>query len=213
MLYYSSVKAFLYAPLQKNFFSAYKLVGGDYERKNEKAFHFPEEYEDNYLHLLFAEMSTSQLKILAHKENMTITEYLTAVLILAIIRSQKNPINEPITIAVPVNLRRFFSTMSVRNFTVQSYITFYPRGRQDVTLKEILEATRGQLKKQLTKEELIKSINKYGGLVNNPVLRAVPNVIKLPVLRKMQKGTHYIEVALNEVPLFLKKGKQIPLCS
>ncbi len=30
--------------------------------------------------------------------------------------------------------------------------------------------------------------------------------------KEMPKGTHYIEVALNEVPLFLKKGKQIPLC-
>lgn len=29
---------------------------------------------------------------------------------------------------------------------------------------------------------------------------------------KMAKGTHYIEVALNEVPLFIKNGKQIPLC-
>lgn len=28
----------------------------------------------------------------------------------------------------------------------------------------------------------------------------------------MQKGVNYIEVALNEVPLFIKKGKQIPLC-
>ena len=28
----------------------------------------------------------------------------------------------------------------------------------------------------------------------------------------MTKGVHYIEVALNEVPLFIKKGKQIPLC-
>ena len=29
---------------------------------------------------------------------------------------------------------------------------------------------------------------------------------------EMTKGTHYIEVALNEVPLFIKKGKTIPLC-
>lgn len=29
---------------------------------------------------------------------------------------------------------------------------------------------------------------------------------------KMTKGTHYIEVALDEVPLFIKNGKQIPLC-
>ncbi len=28
----------------------------------------------------------------------------------------------------------------------------------------------------------------------------------------LSKGLHYIEVALNEVPLFIKKGKQIPLC-
>ncbi len=29
----------------------------------------------------------------------------------------------------------------------------------------------------------------------------------------MTKGVHYIEVALNEVPLFIKKGKSIPLCA
>ena len=30
--------------------------------------------------------------------------------------------------------------------------------------------------------------------------------------KPMEKGIHFIEVALNEVPLFIKKGKQIPLC-
>ncbi|MGN0488453.1 MAG: glycoside hydrolase family 31 protein [Ruminococcus sp.] len=29
---------------------------------------------------------------------------------------------------------------------------------------------------------------------------------------KLSKGIHYVQVALNEVPLFIKKGKQIPLC-
>jgi hypothetical protein len=28
----------------------------------------------------------------------------------------------------------------------------------------------------------------------------------------LAKGLHYIGVALNEVPLFIKKGKKIPLC-
>lgn len=32
------------------------------------------------------------------------------------------------------------------------------------------------------------------------------------ITEKMTKGTHYIEVALNEVPLFIKNGKKIPLC-
>ncbi len=30
--------------------------------------------------------------------------------------------------------------------------------------------------------------------------------------RFMEKGIHYIDVALNEVPLFIKKGKKVPLC-
>lgn len=156
----------------------------------EKAFHFPERYEEGYTKLLFAKMSTSKVKELAHKENMTVTEYLTAVLMLGIIKSNKDPVYEPITVAVPVNLRRFFPTMTVRNFTVQTFITFCPEGRRDVTLKEILEATRGQLRRQLKTEELQKTINKYGGLVNNPVIRIVPNIIKQPVMRKMQSKTH-----------------------
>lgn len=32
------------------------------------------------------------------------------------------------------------------------------------------------------------------------------------VTEKMTKGTHYIDVALNEVPLFIKNGRKIPLC-
>ena len=28
----------------------------------------------------------------------------------------------------------------------------------------------------------------------------------------LSKGLHYISAALNEVPLFIKKGKTIPLC-
>lgn len=32
------------------------------------------------------------------------------------------------------------------------------------------------------------------------------------VQEKLSKGIHYVEVALNEVPLFIKEGKQIPLC-
>lgn len=174
-----------------NAFSDYYEKDGEKAKDSDKkAFHFPEVYEDNYLKLLFAEMSASRVKELAHKEKMTVTEYLTAVLMLGIIKSQKEPVNEPVTVAVPVNLRRFFPTMSVRNFTVQTFITFNPGGRQNITLKEILDATRGQLKAQTKTGELQKTINKYGALVNNPVIKIVPNFIKQPVMRKMQKKTH-----------------------
>lgn len=173
-----------------NAFSDYYDRGEKAKGDPDRAFHFPEKYEENYLKLLFAEMSSQKVKELAHREKMTVTEYLCAVLMLGIIRSQKEGITEPVTIAVPVNLRRFFPTMSVRNFTVQTFITFCPDGRRGVTLSEILDGTRGQLKAQLKKEELQKKINKYGSLVNNPVIKVVPNVITQPVMRMLQRKTH-----------------------
>ncbi len=174
----------------KNAFNDHYNGGEKAKGDPEKAFHFEEKYIDGCIKLLFAEMSTAKVRELARKENVTVTQYLTAVLMLGIIKCSKKPIYEPVTVAVPVNLRRFFPTESVRNFTVQSFVTFRPEGRQDVSLKEILEETRGQLKAQLKTEELQKTINKYGSLVNNPVIKIVPNIIKQPVMRKMQLKTH-----------------------
>ena len=178
------------ANVRDSFADYYNPKGEKAQTSPEKAFHFEESYEEGVTRLLFARMSTSHIKELAHKEKMTVTEYLTAVLMLGVIRSRKEPVTEPITVAVPVNLRRFFPTLTVRNFTVQTFVTFCPDGRQDVTLKEILDATRGQLKAQLKDGELRKTINKYGALVNNPVIRIVPNFIKQPVMRMMQRNTH-----------------------
>ncbi|MBQ7638807.1 MAG: hypothetical protein IJS90_07900 [Clostridia bacterium] len=155
-----------------------------------KAFHFPETFEKNYLRLNFAETWEGDIIAMAHKRNMTVTEFMCAVLILGVIKSADSPINEPVTIAVPVNLRRFFKSESLRNFTIQSYVTFYPDGKRDYTLDDICEATRGELKRSLTPDVLSRSVNKYGALKTNPVLRIVPYAIKRPVLVKIQRKSH-----------------------
>lgn len=174
-----------------NAFSDYFVKGGEKAKDTlKKAYHFSEKYEDDYLKLIFAMMPAEEIKSRAHQHAMTVTEYLSCVLILGVIRAAKEPIKEPVTIAVPVNLRRFFETHSARNFTVQTHITFEPDGRQDITLDEICEKTRNELKSQLKRDELQKTLNKFGSLAANPVLKIVPNVIKLPALRKIQKNTH-----------------------
>ena len=155
-----------------------------------KAFHFDEKYENQNLKLIFVELPVDEIKKKAKEKGLSVTEYYVSVLILSVIKSSDKPINEPVVMGVPVNLRSFFPTKSVRNFTIQSYVSFSPEGRTDCTLDEICDAVRGQLKKQLTAEDVQKTVNKYGSLVNNPVLRIVPNVIKLPVLQKKQRGTH-----------------------
>ena len=177
--------------ITENAFGRYYLKDGEKKKEKEvKAFHLEEKFEKDYLRMIFALMTVDSVKKCAHNRNMTVTEFMSAVLILGIIRSQDKGINEPVTIGIPVNLRRFFPTQTLRNFVIEASVTFEPKGRKDITLDEICEKTKGQLKKQLEKSELQKSINKFGALSSNPVLKIVPNAVKLPVLRVLQKKTH-----------------------
>ena len=121
---------------------------------------------------------------------MTVTEYLCAVLMLGVVRAAGKPVTQPVIIAVPVNLRRFFETKTLRNFSIQSYISFDPAGRTDWTLDEVCDATYGALRGTLNRERLQLTLNKFGNLKFSPVLRCVPYVIKRPVLVKSQNDSH-----------------------
>ncbi|MBQ2760218.1 MAG: hypothetical protein IJE93_10660 [Clostridia bacterium] len=168
----------------------YKPDGETAPEVTTKAFHFDEKYENQNLKLIFVELPVDEIKKKAKEKGLSVTEYYVSVLILSVIKTADKPINQPVVIGVPVNLRGFFTTKSVRNFTIQSHVSFSPGGRSDYSLDEICDAVRGQLKQQLTADNVQKTVNKYGSLVNNPVLRIVPNVIKLPVLKKKQRSSH-----------------------
>ncbi len=174
-----------------NAYADYYKKGGEKPDANApEAYHLDCQIERNFLQLIFAMIEVEDIHKAAKAKGLTITEFLVAALILGTIKHSKRPINEPVVIAVPVNLRRFFPTETVRNFTVQSKITFYPEGKTDWTFDEVCNKITGQLKKNTSPEELQKQLNKFGDLVNSPVLKIVPNFIKQPVLRSSQKKTH-----------------------
>lgn len=179
------------AEASENSFDRYYQKGGPKDRtRDEKAHHLNVAFQDGLPEIVYAAMPVDRLKEKAHEKRMTVTEYLTAVLILGVIRSEEAPIDRPVTVFVPVNLRRFFPSRTMRNFVIQTQIKFYPKGRRDYTLDFICEKTDKRLKKQLTKENLQAIINKYGALANNPILGAIPNCIKISVMRVMQRRGH-----------------------
>ncbi len=174
-----------------NAFQTYYQKGGPKaEKEDTVAYKFPGEIEKDFLQLVFAMISVAEIRKASKEKRMTVTEFLAAALILGAIKNAKAPINEVICIGIPVNLRRFFPTKSIRNFTIQTKIDFHPQGRTDWTFDEVCDGVRGQLKERLAIEELQKQLNKFGSLVNNPVIKIVPNFIKLPVIRMMQHGSH-----------------------
>ena len=176
---------------EENAFERYYQKDGPRDRsKSEKAHHLSAQIEAGLPSLFYAALPVDKVKERAHARDMTVTEYLSAVLILGVIRSEKEPIELPVTVFVPVDLRRFFPSSTMRNFVIQTAISFYPEGKRDYTLDLVCEKTGRRLKKQLTRENLQATINKYVALSSNPALGLIPNFIKRPVLRKMQYRGH-----------------------
>ncbi len=174
-----------------NAFNDYYQKGGSTEVEQEFHAHQIEgTIENGFLQLIFAMMDVDELHAKAKEKELTITEYLASVLILGTIRHASKPLTEPVIIAIPVNLRRFFPSKTVRNFTIQSRIDFFPEGKDDWSFDEICQKVKGQLKKRLTEAELQKILNSFGSLANNEIIKFVPNFIKLPVVRMRQEKSH-----------------------
>jgi len=176
--------------LENAFETYYDKRGEHKKKKTERAYHFPEESVPGYLEMTFVKMGVDEIKTAAHRENMTVTEYLTAVFILGAIRAEKKPIEMPVSVFIPVDLRRFFPTNTGRNFVLQTLVGFNSEGRRNLTLSEVCAATKGLLRQQLNKREMAMRINDFGHLIHNPVIQLVPNAIKKPVLRFGQKVSH-----------------------
>lgn len=174
-----------------NAFNEHYIKGGSTDVEEEfHAHQIPGTIEPGFLQLIFALMDLDELHSKAKEKQLTITEYIASALILGTIRHSGKPIKEPVVIAIPVNLRRFFETKSIRNFTIQSRIDFFPEGKTDWSFDEICDKVRGQLKKRLTVPELQKILNNFGSMANNNITKYVPNFIKLPVVRIRQESSH-----------------------
>lgn len=176
--------------LANSYADYFQKDGEKEEQDNIDAYHLEGEIKEGYLQLIFTMIPMEEIKVKAKEMELTVTEYLATALILGAIRNASAPIEKPVVIATPVNLRKFFPSATVRNFTVQSKIVFCPEGRTDWTFEEIADSIRGQLKSRTTKENLQKTLNRFGSLAGNPIIKPVPNFIKQAVIRKSQKDTH-----------------------
>lgn len=162
----------------------------------DKAYVLPRNFDDNYLNYLNGLIEVDALKKVCREKNVTITEFLNAVLILSMIKTEKNPISDTIILDVPCNIRKIFPTDSIRNFSSSVPVHFAPEGKTDYTLDDIIEATRGQLKKYNCKEVHQAFINSNYALTESKLLQPFPYVIKKPVINAMQKKSHNTEMTV-----------------
>ena len=154
------------------------------------AYSLPYKPQRGVLRLIFAVMDPDDIKKICKKLNVTVTEYFCSIIILSVIDSSSDKIRKPISIAVPVNLRKFFASETLRNFSGPVSIEFDPKGKRHIKLDDVIKGVRGQLAKKVTEENMHAFINSTYSLTANPAIKLIPGNIKRPGLRAIQRGVH-----------------------
>lgn len=144
---------------------------------------------DGFVHVTTGVIPVSALKARAEEKGVSLTVYLTAVLILAFdaIQRRKYPRRsakrlKPVKICVPVNLRRFFPTKTLRNFA--NYVNPGIEPSYGVfTLDEVLNIVTHQMGMELTPKVLGAKFTTNVRSEQNAILRVAPLFLKDVAMR------------------------------
>jgi len=123
--------------------------------KTEKAFLIKgDKLPKNHLGVIHGHMNINELKKACSRYDMSINEYLVAVFAHSVYR-EYNLKGKPIRVAVPVNLRPYFESVTTKNFFVMVSAEFKPEdGHSEYTFEEVAAIIRNSLKNQVNKEHL-----------------------------------------------------------
>lgn len=137
------------------------------------------------LNIIDGILSVKETAEVAKKYNATITEYLNACLLYALLQKQEKEWHlslRPVKIAMPVNLRRFFPSKTLRNFITMVYPGIDPR-LGDYTFEEIVMQVHNYMRYYINSKFLRGDITTNAATQQNPVIRVVPLFIKDFVVR------------------------------
>lgn len=161
-----------------------KNAGGKrMSRKEEPAFHLVGTPEtDGYKNIVTGIIEVDQLLKLAKEHKATLTAFLTAVMMKAICNIQERKIpkqsrRKAVKVLLPVNLRKFFDSETLRNFVL--YITpGIDPALGEYTLEEIIKSVQAQMNYELTAKRMRMRIAKNVHSEEIFILKIMPLFIK-----------------------------------
>ncbi|HIT91208.1 MAG TPA: alcohol acetyltransferase [Candidatus Merdenecus merdavium] len=137
------------------------------------------------LNIICGSLSTKKALEVAKSYKVSLTEYFNSVLIYALIQKQKDEGRrklKPVKIAMPVSLRRFFPSKTLRNFITMIYPSINPQ-LGEYSFEEILTQIHYYMRYYLNDKFLNADITTNSATQQNPVIRAIPLFIKDLVVR------------------------------
>ena len=148
--------------------------------REEHAFHLKNEtYKYQFSHLFSLKFSVNEMKKIAKSYDATITQYVSSVVVYAMMQESLHFAQQkkPIKLFIPINLRPYFKSVTLRNFSMYLKTVFYPK-QSKLTFEEIIDITKTQFKEQLTTEQLVSRLSGYVSLEKVWLLRIMPFFVK-----------------------------------
>lgn len=126
--------------------------------------------------IIHFDMDSGSLLSAAHKKSVSVTALLTSVIFIAT-RSAMNSHEGNIHVQIPVNMRKFHSSETLRNFAM--YCSIRLPVKDVINVDDILPSVSRQLRENASEDEMNKMLCATVKLVNS--LKFVPLFIKKPV--------------------------------
>ena len=125
-------------------------------------------------------MPVDILKQKAKEQGVTITEYIAGLLVWVMYNLQKQERfnrEKPVGVQIPVNVRQFFDTDTLRNFMLCYSFQIDPK-MGEYTFEEILKQLSLYLRYINNEKTIQAMMNGNAGFERNPVMRIIPSFIK-----------------------------------
>ncbi len=157
-------------------------------RKDTNAWHMTGEVStDGFLNLTCFRLPVKDTLALAHKYKVTLTVFLSAVMMKALLnlQNEKVPIiqkRKRIKLLIPVNLRQLFESRTLRNFAMYTIPELDPR-KGDFTFEEICNVIHHKMGLEITRKHMSSMIATNVNDEKNPLVRLIPLPIKNMVMK------------------------------
>jgi len=157
-------------------------------RKATDAWHmYGEPQKDGFLTLTCFQLPVSETLALAHKYGVTLTVFMSAAMMMALLNLQKEKnLNirrqKRIKLLIPVNLRQLFPSKTLRNFAMYTIPELDPR-LGEYTFPEICKIIQHKMGAEITKKHMSSVIATNVNDEKSTVLRLVPLPIKNAVMK------------------------------
>ena len=142
-------------------------------------------------------MNVENVKNVAKSYNTGIYVFLCSVMTYSLLNRHKNAKN-PVKISVPIDLRSFFESETLRNFS--SYINVPVESKVNLKLEDVINIYKHEFEK-INKDYLLGNINANTALQKNVLIKSLPLFIKDFVMKICFKllGEDYQTLAFSNI--------------